>query len=85
MTDNTTNNAPEHLATDGPSFLAQSKKAIAGGITAAVAAGGSALGIAAADGNLTAADLWTVAGAVVGGFLVGAVGVWNAPANATKP
>lgn len=77
-------NAPEHAADNGPSFLAQSKKAVAGGVTAAVAAGASALGLAAADGNITVAELWTVAGAVVGGFLVGALGVWGAPANATK-
>lgn len=65
------------------SFLARSRKAIAGGITGAVAAGGSALTAAAADGGIDQADAWVIAGAVVGGFLVGAVGVWAAPANAS--
>lgn len=64
------------------SFLARSRKAIAGGITGAVSAGGAALATAAADGAIDAADGWVVAGAIVGGFLVGAVGVWSAPANA---
>lgn len=67
---------------DRPSFLARSKKAIAGGITGAVAAGSTALTTALADGALSSADGWLIAGAVVGGFAVGFAGVWAAPANA---
>lgn len=74
-----------HTATDTPtraSFLARSKKAIAGGIAAAVTAGGGALTAAATDGGISSTDGWLILGAVVGGFLVGATGVWAAPANA---
>lgn len=67
---------------DRPSFLARSKKAIAGGITGAVAAGSTALTTALGDGVLSGADGWLIAGAVVGGFAVGFAGVWAAPANA---
>lgn len=67
---------------DGPSFLARSKKAIAGGITGAVAAGSTALTTALSDGSINSADGWLIAGAVVGGFAVGFAGVWAAPANA---
>lgn len=68
--------------TDAPSFLARSKKAVAGGITGAVTAGSTALTAALADGNLNSSDAWLIAGAVVGGFAVGFAGVWAAPANA---
>ena len=74
-----------HAAPETPtkaSFLARSRKAIAGGVTGAVAAGSTALATAGADGMISAADGWIVAGAVVGGFAVGFVGVWAAPANA---
>lgn len=66
---------------DKPSFLARSKKAIAGGITGAVTAGSTALTAALADGSISTADGWLLAGAVVGGFAVGFTGVWAAPAN----
>lgn len=72
--------APE--SAERASFLARSRKAIAGGITGAVAAGTTALGTAASDGMLSSGDAWVIAGAVVGGFALGFVGVWAAPANA---
>lgn len=62
-------------------FLARSKKAIAGGIAAAVTAGSTALTTAFADGAIDGADGWVIAGAVVGGFAIGFAGVWAAPAN----
>lgn len=80
MTHVATPETPE--ATERASFLARSRKAIAGGITGAVAAGSSALTAAAADGGIDGADGWLIAGAVVGGFALGFVGVWAAPANA---
>lgn len=67
---------------DKASFLARSKKAIAGGVTGAVAAGSTALTTALADGALDGGDGWLIAGAVIGGFAVGFAGVWAAPANA---
>ena len=70
-----------NLTPDAPSFLARSKKAIAGGITGAVAAGSTALTTALADGSFDATDGWVLAGALVGGFFVGFAGVWAAPAN----
>lgn len=75
--------APDTSTPDRASFLARSRKAIAGGITGAVAAGSTALTTAAADGTISAADGWVIAGAVVGGFAVGFAGVWAAPANAS--
>ena len=75
-----THAAPD--TTDKASFVARSRKAIAGGITGAVAAGSTALTSAAADGRIDAAEGWIIAGAVVGGFAVGFAGVWAAPANA---
>lgn len=68
---------------DGASFFARSKKAIAGGITGAVAAGSTALTSALADGSLSGSDGWLIAGAALGGFAVGFAGVWAAPANAS--
>jgi hypothetical protein len=83
VTSTNTPGVPDHAATpDRASFTARSRKAIAGGITAAVAAGSTALATAAADGLISSADGWVVAGAVVGGFAVGFAGVWAAPANA---
>ncbi|MFB7843646.1 hypothetical protein [Microbacterium sp. NPDC056052] len=72
-------NAP---VTDGPSFLARSKKAVAGGIAGAVTGGTGALTTAFADGSFSQADAWLILAAVVGGFAVGFAGVWGAPANA---
>lgn len=68
---------------DGPSFLARSKKAVAGGITGAAAAGSTALTTALADGAINDGDVWLIVGAIVGGFAVGFAGVWAAPANET--
>lgn len=82
--DNSTPPVVDHGAFETKaSFLARSKKAIAGGIAAAVTAGGSALTLGLSDGDLNSADAWTIAGAVVGGFFIGFVGVWGAPANAS--
>lgn len=67
--------------TNAPSFLAKSKKAVAGGIAAAATAAGGALAVAFGDGSFSEADAWTVAGLVVGGFVAGFAAVWNAPAN----
>ena len=69
---------------DKPSFLARSRKALAGGITGAVTAGSVALQSALADGEISQTDAWTIAGAVLGGFAVGFAGVWAAPANAAS-
>lgn len=75
-------NTPDHLATDSrASFLARTSKAVAGAITGAVTTGGSALTLAMADGHITSSEGWTIAGAVVGGLVVGFAGVWGAPAN----
>ena len=68
---------------DKPSFLARSKKAIAGAVSGAVAAGSTALTTALADGSIDQADAWIIAGAFVGGAAVGFATVWAAPANAT--
>jgi hypothetical protein len=84
VTTTNTPGVPDHAATpDRASFLARSKKAIAGGVAAGVTAGTTALATAASDGMLSSGDAWVVAGAVVGGFAVGFVGVWAAPANAS--
>lgn len=77
---------PDHAAA-GPSpeqtsFLDRSRKALAGGVTGAVAAGGTALTTALVDGSISGGDGWLLLGAVVGGFAVGFAGVWAAPANA---
>lgn len=83
MTSTNTPGVPDHAATpDRASFLARSRKAVAGGVVAAVSAGSAALTAAAGDGGISEADGWVIAGAVVGGFAVGFVGVWAAPANA---
>lgn len=74
-------NAP---ITDGPSFLALSKKAVAGGAAGAVTGALASLKTALGDGQIDTADLWTIAGSAVGGFFVGFIGVWWAPANATR-
>lgn len=67
---------------DQSSFLSRSKKAIAGGVTGAVASGSTALTAALADGDIQGGDVWLIVGAIVGGFAVGFAGVWAAPANA---
>lgn len=70
------------ITPDAPSFLARSKKAIAGGIAAGATAGSTAVATAFSDGVFDQADVWIVISAVVGGFAVGFAGVWAAPANA---
>ena len=74
-------NAP---ITDGPSFLARSKKAVAGGAAGAVTGALASLKTALADGQIDTTDLWTIAGSAIGGFVVGFATVWLAPANATR-
>lgn len=65
-----------------PSFLARSKKAIAGGITAAAVALGASLPGAIADGVFEwPAEFWPVATFTIGGFVLGFAGVWAAPKN----
>lgn len=69
--------------TDGPGFLARSKKAIAGGAAGAVTGALASLKTALTDGQIDTADLWTIAGSAVAGFVVAFATVWLAPANAT--
>jgi len=71
------------LTPDKPSFLARSKKAIAGAVAGAVTSGSAALTTALADGSINQADAWIIAGAIVGGAAIGFTTVWAAPANAT--
>ena len=67
---------------DQPGFLARSKKAVAGGITAGAAALATSLAPAIADGIFTWPDeFWPVATFTIGGFVLGFAGVWAAPAN----
>jgi hypothetical protein len=73
----------DDMPADAPGFLARSKKAIAGGIAGLATGGlGSAITAALADGSVDSADLWGVASIALGGFLLGFLTVWNAPANA---
>ena len=79
-------NQPEQYydVVDVPSFLARSKKAIAGGITGLAAGGaGAAVSAALADGAVEGAEIWQIVALALGGFLVGFGGVYLAPKNAT--
>lgn len=71
--------------TDGPSFVARARKAIAGGVAGLATGGlGTAITAAASDGTVTAAEGWQIAAVAVGGFLLGFGAVFAAPANATQ-
>lgn len=65
------------------SFLAKSKKALGGGITAAAVGLTATLTPALSDGVITTDELWKVATLTLGGFVLGFAGVWATPANAT--
>jgi hypothetical protein len=65
-----------------PSFLAKSKKAVAGGIAGAATALVTTVPSAVGDGVFTQAEFWFVATTTVGAFVVGFATVWVAPANA---
>lgn len=68
--------------TDGPSFWARTKKAIAGGIAGLTTGGlGSAVTAALSDGAVTGDEVWGIIGLAVGGFLLGFGAVYAAPAN----
>ena len=68
--------------TDGPSFLARTKKAIAGGIAGLATGGvGSAVTAALSDGAVTGAEVWGIVALAIGGFFVGFGTVYAAPAN----
>ena len=81
---------PDHAAgvdpnvpTDGPGFLARSKKALAGGITGALTGGVTgAITAALSDGRIDGSEGWGILAFLVGGFAVGFAGVWAAPKNA---
>lgn len=83
MTD-TTPTTPEHAAIDsGASFLAKSRKALAGGITGLVTGSvGTSIAAAISDGTITSGEAWGIVGVAVGGFVLGFAGVWAAPRNA---
>lgn len=69
--------------TDAPSFLARTKKAIAGGIAGLATTGiGSAVTAALADGAITGDEVWGIVALAVGGFFVGFGTVYAAPKNA---
>lgn len=75
---------PTTPVTDGPSFLARTKKAIAGGIAGLATGGvGTAVTAALADGAVTGDEVWGIVGFAVGGFFVGFGTVFYAPRNAT--
>lgn len=84
LVDKQTGNAVPVQTPDQMSFLAQSKKAVAGGIVAGATAFSGALTSALNDGAVNGGDLWLIVGAIVGGFAVGFAGVWVAPPNASK-
>lgn len=65
-----------------PSFIAKSKKAVAGGIAGAATALVTTVPPAIGDGVFTTAEFWFVATTTVGAFVVGFATVWIAPANA---
>lgn len=72
---------PKHADETQASFLARSKKAVAGAIAAGVTAGASAIAGALADGVITTDEWWSALGLIVGGAAVGFAGVWAAPKN----
>lgn len=73
---------PDHAAVpERADFFARSKKALAGGAAGAVTGVGTAFSSAIADGTISEGDAWLIAGAAVGGFVVGFTGVWVAPKN----
>jgi hypothetical protein len=69
---------------NGPTFLARTRKAVAGGIAGLATGGiGTAITSAVSDGTVTGAEGWQIVTIAIGGFLVGFGAVFLAPANAT--
>lgn len=60
-------------------FFATTRKAFAGGIAGAATAVGGSLSTVFADGAVSGAEAWLLAGAGVGGFVVGFAAVWRVP------
>jgi len=73
--------ADQTTTPDKASFLAKTSKAFAGGVTGLVAAVGTSVGVAFADGKFDESDIWVTLTALIGGFVVGFAGVYAAPAN----
>lgn len=62
------------------SFLARAAKAVTGGLTGLVTGGaGTAIASSLSDGVITGSEWWTIAGAAVGGFVLGFAAVYRVP------
>lgn len=77
----------EHLGAPEPihvTFFGYAKKAFVAGGTAAIATGGTAIGTAFADGNVSQGDILLVASLTVGAFFA-AFGATFAASNTPRP